>query len=132
MRRQEIEYIKNLDKFKIKFNILNEKLKKTLSLRDEVLINVLKEKERIEEREDFHFSSFFVDGSLMRMGGNYPNFLYIFRSLSMNPFTKKRLFIYDLFSPIIDEDRAYFESVLNVVKRREMETLTDLYMQRRG
>ena len=126
MKRQEKESIKNLDDFKRKFSSLNEKLKESILLRDRIILDILKSKEIVERRDEFNFSPFFVDGSLMKMGGNYPNFFYIFRSLAINPFNGQRIFMYDLFSPLLSEDRAYFERILNEIKRRGEALLSDL------
>jgi len=126
MKRQGKEFIKNLDDFKRKFSGLNEKLKESILLRDSVVLDVLKSKETVKEKSEFNFSPFFIDGSLMKMGGNYPNFFYIFRSLAVNPFNGQRIFMYDLFSPLLPEDRTYFERILNEIKRREEYLLSDL------
>lgn len=125
MKRQEKEFIKNLDEFKRKFMDLRSRLTEIIHERDRIVLNILNSKEKIIEKEEFNLSAVFVDGSLMKMGGNYPNFFYIFRSLSMNPFSGERMLIYDLFSPLLPEDRTYFDKVLSEIKR-EKEVLSDL------
>lgn len=121
--KQKKEYIKNIDNFKEKFQKLNFKI--------EVLFNeennkifieyILKNKEKISFDEmDFKFNTFFVDGSMSKIGNAFPNYYYIFRALSYSPNFEIKIYLYDLFSPLIDEDRTIFEEKLkSVVKNQE-------------
>lgn len=123
--KQKKEYIKNIDYFKEKFF----KLGLTISniFEDEnnkIYIDyILKNKEKIDiDKKDFNYNTFFVDGSMSKVGSNYPNFYYIFRSLAFSPEMDIKIYFYDIFSPLLKEDRALFEEKLKKIEGKEETT----------
>lgn len=127
--RQKREYIKNIDYFKEKFNKLKIKIEDLLDEENnkKYIDYILKNKEKISiEDKDFKFNSFFVDGSMSKLGENFPSFFYIFRSLSYSPNLNIKIFIYDLFSPLIDEDRKIFEEKLLSLQNKKNKNEIDL------
>jgi len=128
MKKQEKNIVENLNKFKEKFKKLNDKIDDLIKERDKFVELINSKKERIEKRENFNFSTFFVDGSMAKFGYKFPNFLYIFRSFSFSPQMNIKIYYYDLFSPLIDEDLDYFNEKLNYLKSKDNNpSLLDLF-----
>ncbi|MDI6860531.1 MAG: DNA double-strand break repair nuclease NurA [Caldisericia bacterium] len=127
--KQKREYIKNIDYFKEKFNKLNNKIESLLDIENnKIFIDyILKNKEKVPiDTSNFKFNTFFVDGSMSKIGESFPNFFYIFRSLSYSPNLDIKIFIYDLFSPLIDEDRLLFEEKLLYLQNKKNQNEIDL------
>jgi sRNA-binding carbon storage regulator CsrA len=117
--KQKKEYIKKIESFKEKFNKLNENLEKLFNNeKNKTYIDyILKNKEKIFiDKKDFNFNTFFVDGSMSKIGFNYPNFLYIFRSFAFSPDMDIKIYMYDIFSPILEDDRKIFEDKLKEIE----------------
>lgn len=126
---QKREYIKNIDYFKEKFNKLKIKIENLLDEENnrKYIDYILKNKEKILIKDkEFKFNSFFVDGSMSKIGESFPNFFYIFRSLAYSPNLDIKIYIYDLFSPLIDEDREIFEEKLLSLQSKKIDKQVDL------
>lgn len=121
MKKQEKNLIENLNEFKEKFIKLNEKLEDLIKEKDKFIELINSRKEKIEKKEDFNFSTFFVDGSMAKFGYKFPNYLYIFRSFSFSPQMNIKIYYYDIFSPLIDEDLIYFNENLEKLKLKNKE-----------
>lgn len=121
--KQKKEFIKNIDDFKEKFQKLNFKIENLFNdENNKIFVDyILKNKEKINlDKIDFKLNAFFVDGSMSKIGNTFPNYYYIFRALSYSPNFEIKIYLYDLFSPLIDEDRTIFEEKLkSVVKNQE-------------
>lgn len=128
MKKQEKNIVENLNIFKEKFIKLNKKLEDLVKERDRFIELINSKKEKIEKKEYFNFSTFFVDGSMAKFGSKFPNFLYIFRSFSFSPQMNIKIYYYDIFSPLIDEDLIYFNEKLEKLKlKNENRSLLDYF-----
>lgn len=127
MKKQEINIIENIEKFKEKFYQLQDKIEDLLKDREKYIELINSRKEKIEKRDNFKFSTFFIDGSMSKFGSKFPLYLYIFRSYSFSTQLKIKIYFYDVFSPLIDEDLLYFEKKLNDIKKKEEPSLLDLF-----
>lgn len=128
MKKQEKNIVENLDEFKEKFRKINSSLEDLIKERDRYIELINSRKEKIEEIENFNFSTFFVDGSMAKFGSKFPNFLYIFRSFSVSPQMNIKIYYYDVFSPLTNEDISYFNEKLDSIKlKNKNPSLLDLF-----
>jgi len=128
MKKQEKNIIENLDNFKEKFKKIGIRLEDLIKERENFIELINSKKEKIEKKEDFTFSTFFVDGSMAKFGTKFPNYLYIFRSYSYSPQMNIKIYYYDVFSPLLDEDISYFNEKLEDLKlKNKKPSLLDLF-----
>ncbi|MGB9750244.1 MAG: DNA double-strand break repair nuclease NurA [Caldisericia bacterium] len=128
MKKQEKNIIENLDNFKEKFEKIGIKLEDLIKERENFIEFINSKKEKIEKKEDFTFSTFFVDGSMAKFGTKFPNYLYIFRSYSFSPQKNIKIYYYDVFSPLLEEDIGYFnEKLEGLIFKNKKPSLLDLF-----
>lgn len=60
---------------------------------------------------------------MSKIGNTFPNYYYIFRALSYSPNFDIKIYLYDLFSPLLDEDRTIFEEKLKSVVKNQEESI---------
>ncbi|MCX8094950.1 MAG: DNA double-strand break repair nuclease NurA [Caldisericia bacterium] len=129
--KQKKEYIKNIDDFKEKFKKLNFEIENLFNdEKNKIFIDyILKNKEKIESFGlDFKFNTFFVDGSMSKIGNTFPHYYYIFRSLSYSPNLEIKIFMYDLFSPLIEEDYNLFKEKLEKLTNHKQNKKDDIFL----